>query len=146
MATNLNEQGGQIAKTVTVHTNDPQHAQILLKITGKVDRIVSIEPGPTITFTGTVDQPFSRTVTITPEAKYPFKVTGLSALEGYDIQYHMAEKEVEGKTVYLLTVTNVKKTPGRYFDRIYVKTDNPTVGSIPILVSGYLVSGPTPAK
>lgn len=141
----MSEQGVQIVKTVTVHTNDPQNAQIVLKISGKVDKIVSIIPDRVI-FTGRIGQPLSRTVTIKPEPKYPFKVTGLSALEGYDVKYHIAEKTEDGKTVYVLTITNVKNTPGRYFDRILVKTDNSVVGTIPVMVSGFLIPTEMPAK
>lgn len=135
----MSEQGVAIVKTVTVHTNDPQHKRVMLKISGKVERIVSIVPDRVI-FTGRIGQPLSRIIKITPQPKYAFKVTGLSAMEGYNIQYHIAEKKMDGKTVYLLTVKNVKNSPGRYFDRIYVKTDNKVVGTIPIMVSGYLIS------
>lgn len=82
-------------------------------------------------------------VTIVPEPKYPFKITGSRAKIGDSIQFQVEESTVDGKNQFILNVKAERKLPGRFFDTIFLKTDNPLRSELPIVVYGQVMdAGP----
>jgi hypothetical protein len=78
-----------------------------------------------------------------PEPKYPFKITGSRAKIGDSIQFQVEESTVDGKNQFILNVKAERKLPGRFFDTIFLKTDNPLRSELPIVVYGQVMdAGP----
>jgi len=130
-----------LSKSATVHTNDPEHSKIVLHLKGRVEKVVTIVPWR-VRLVGTVGEKITQAVTITPETMKPFNIVKVSAIKGVDFRYKLEEKDRFDKKVYVLTVTNTRKKPGRYFDSISLKTDDKSIGSFSITVMGYLKPAP----
>lgn len=83
---------------------------------------------------GPASRKIVHSITIAPIKKYPFKITELYAEDGKNIRFSLRQE----KDQYVLTVENVLKTKGKYFDRIHLRTDNPAKPEIVIEVSGVI--------
>jgi hypothetical protein len=130
-------------KKVTVVSNDPKRPQLLLTVAGSVEVFADIHP-ERIILRGKSGQPMRQELVVKPRASYPFKVTEISAKNGVNIQYEMKEQETpEGKS-YVVTVENTKTSPGKYYDTLFLSTDNPLKPKIPIHVYGTVATGPKP--
>ena len=79
------------------------------------------------------------TVKIIPEEKYPFKIVAATALYGNNIRYKIEETTSSKKTEYLLTVENLKKDTGQYYDTISLETDSKIRPLIKVRVNGYIL-------
>jgi hypothetical protein len=79
------------------------------------------------------------TVKIIPEEKYPFKIVESKALFGNNIRYKIEETTSSKKPEYLLTVENLKKDTGQYYDTISLKTDSKIRPLIKVRVNGYIL-------
>jgi len=75
-------------------------------------------------------------VTILPEKKYPFHIVEAKAEKGAFIKFELKELDRKPEPMYKLTVENTKKTEGRYFDTIRLKTDSKVQQEIAIWVFG----------
>jgi len=87
-----------------------------------------------------------RTVKIIPEEKYPFKMVGDRTVNKKYIRYELEEVKRSEKTEYVLTVANLKKEKGRYFETIKLKTDSKIRPKISIRVYGYILDRPSAKK
>ncbi|MCP4372647.1 MAG: hypothetical protein GY797_31745 [Deltaproteobacteria bacterium] len=89
----------------------------------------------------------NRTITITADEKYPFKIIDDRAKVGKDISYKLKEvKKSDGKK-YLLYVENIKKQAGQYHDIISLKTSKRSLPEIIVRVHGNITdSGPKSHK
>ena len=76
------------------------------------------------------------TVTIIPEAKYPFKIEEVRAQKGKDIRFELKPSEDQKQPGYQLIIENLKKTKGRYSDAIFLKTDSKIKPELKIQVYG----------
>jgi len=85
---------------------------------------------------GAVGEEIKRTITITANEKYPFKIINARAKVGKDIRYELKEIKQSGGEKYLLYVENLKKQKGRYYDIIYLKTNKRPLPEIIIRVQG----------
>ena len=86
--------------------------------------------------TGKIGDDISETVKIVPEKKYAFKITGITLSKNENIKYELKESENSGGTEYHLTVSNISKERGRYFDTITIDTDSSVNPKIEIKVFG----------
>lgn len=130
--------GGRVfSKPVTVFTNDPGQGRLTLHIAGKVDRFARIEPRGVL-LKGASGTRIQAVVSITPEEKYPFDIVKTwSRNPGEQIECSL-EKKAGG---WLLRVNNLVETPGKYRDRIHLKTDSPELPDIVIHVRGMISVG-----
>jgi hypothetical protein len=87
-----------------------------------------------------------RTVKIIPEEKYPFKMVGDRTVRKKYIRYELEEANPAEKTEYVLTVANLKKQKGRYFETIRLKTDSNIRPEISIRVYGNILDRPPGGK
>jgi hypothetical protein len=117
-----------------VASNDPAKPSLTLVISGKVEEFADINP-KTVKLAGNEGQPISQTIAIQPAAKYPFKILEATTKKGENIRVAVQES---GGPLYRLLVENLKKDKGRYFDTIYLKTDNPLRPVIEIGVFGII--------
>ena len=126
-------------------SNDKKNPVLELKITGFVERFVSIIP-KRANLRGIIGQPLTETIRIIPEEKYPFKIIAGKARKGDDIEFTFNEAVDNGKPVYVVSVENLKKDEGRYFDSIILKTDFKEYPEISINVYGDIKSTEEKAK
>jgi len=119
-----------------VETNDSRYPKFNLVVTGLVEKFVTILP-ERIKLAGQPQTPIKTSVSIIPEEKFPFKILEVTAKTGTNIRQDLQETEIsKGKKGYLLTVENLKKETGRYFDTITLKTDSKIRPEIAISVYG----------
>jgi hypothetical protein len=122
-----------------VQTNDEKSKNVTLVVSGEVERFVSIFPRR-VNLRGKIGTEIKRSVKITPEKKYPFKITGLRAEKGDFIEYSLEESRKSDVTFYILKIKNKKTTKGGYHDSIYLKTDSEIQPEIRIGVYGNILS------
>lgn len=134
---NTNGYGGrELRKNITVWTSDQKTPNHTLSISGLVEKFVIIEP-KVARLNGPVGQPIQSSIKIIPLEKYPFTIIGVKARWGINIAYDL-RKDVDGSG-YTLTVTNRKKTKGRYADSVRLQTDSTIQREINIYVYGHIV-------
>lgn len=124
-------EGRKFSQLVTVYTNDPKNSRLTLRMSGQVNRFAKIEP-KNISLSGPAEENIRASADIIPDPKYPFNIVESSAKDGKHICFKVEKKEDK----YLVTVENLLKTKGRYFDSIILKTDNPLKPEISIRVYG----------
>ena len=127
--------GGQtLHKGFTVYTNDPQHPQVRLQVTGKVNAYVTIAPHY-VQLIGRVDQPLQQTVKITPLKGHPITIKEVKVQQTNNLRYKLKPLgPTPGKSGYELVVENARHEVGNYRDRITILTDSkekPTI-TIPV--------------
>jgi hypothetical protein len=118
-----------------VYTNDPKNRKITLQLLGKVKKFVTIKPSK-VFLKGTVGESISQTVLIIPEKNEVFKILQVKALKGIDLKYSLKEMASDGKKGYEIVIENIRKTEGRYYDKINMITDRTDQKPISIIVSG----------
>ena len=106
-----------------MYTNDPQNHTIHIKVTGRVNKFATITPAR-VTLKGPAGKPLTATVDIRPMKYYPFKIIRTKAQYGKHIRYELKTVTESGVSKYMMTIENLKKTAGRYFDVIYLSTDS----------------------
>jgi hypothetical protein len=124
-----------MSKSARAYTNDPDHPQIVLSMKGPVKTFATVRPEQVRLF-GEAGAELQQTVTITPQAEYPFKIVSARAQIGRDIRYEIDENNGKQGLTYKLTVVNTRTSAGRYFDTIQLETDNPLKRRIDIRVFG----------
>ncbi len=87
---------------------------------------------------GMTGQPVSGLATIIPKKKYDFKIIKAFAEKGENIKVNLSSRP-EGNPGYILTVGNLKKTIGRYYDTVVLKTDSKIKPIIKIKVYGNII-------
>ncbi|MFP4159740.1 MAG: hypothetical protein ACLFQ9_05140 [Desulfobacterales bacterium] len=118
-------------------TNDQARQRLRLRVSGKVEPYVTVEPRR-VNLRGTAGEEISRTVKITRETDEPFDIREVSAVRGENIELTLEETEESGRKVYTLLVENTREKPGRYHDSIHLETDSDRMDRITIAVSGII--------
>lgn len=78
-------------------------------------------------------------VKIIPEEKYPFKILGNRTIQKKNIRYELEEAKRSKKIEYVLTIANLNKEKGRYFETIRLKTNSKIQPEIKIRVYGNIL-------
>lgn len=121
-----------------VETSAAKQPNVSIEITGNVEKFANITPNKLI-LRGNAGEPITGTVTVSPDPKYPFKVLETKSKNGTDIQTRIEEKQENNTTTYIITVENLKKDPGRYYDVITLKTNSPVKPEIQLSVYGQIL-------
>ena len=103
-----------------------------------MNKFAVITPGRVI-LKGSPGDKIQKTVTITPAGKYDFSIIGKPVFNGKYIRIDLKQPDA-AKKIWKLTIINKRKTPGRYFDIISLKTDNKINHELAIRVFGDLVA------
>jgi len=109
-------------KSAEVVSNDPKEPVVHLVVGGPVDKFVTISPRM-LNLRGTAGERLQGTMTVIPEEKYPFRLTGVQSREGR-IKASFSETRQEGRSAYAILVENQRSEPGSYSDTLVLKTDN----------------------
>lgn len=89
---------------------------------------------------GEVGTAIKKTITITREKEYPFKILKVNARNGKDIVFDLKEFKKDGGDGYILTIENKKTATGRYADSLILTTDSSIKPTITVPVYGQIFS------
>jgi hypothetical protein len=112
-----------LKKSIVVETSAAKQPNVSVEISGDVEKFANITPNKLI-LRGNAGEPISGSVTVLPDPKYPFKILETKAKNGTDIQARIEIKQENNTTSFIVTVENLKKDPGRYYDVVTLKTDS----------------------
>jgi len=133
--------GQPVNKTITVLTSDPNHAKLVLTLTGQV-KAIAVLSASVIRLTGNAGQEISKTITITPASDNRFKIKNVRAENGKFFRHELVTKnQPDGTVNYDLTVHNLKKEKGWYTDKILIQTDSAISPVLEIRVMGFIRDG-----
>jgi len=127
--------GRTLKKNIYIFTNDDKNSKLKLTIAGEVESFALITPKK-IKLRGSLDKPVTAKVKIVPKKKYPFKIISTRLKKEGLIKYDLKKINGPDGHEYLLTVENIKKKRGRYFNIIYLTTDSKIKHEIKISVYG----------
>ncbi|MBW1726442.1 MAG: hypothetical protein JRF31_07395 [Deltaproteobacteria bacterium] len=126
-------------------TDAPVNSLLHLTVIGNVNKFVTIIPHRVV-LRGFAGNQITQKVKIIPEENYPFKILGDRAVRKKNIRYELKEASRSKKIEYVLTIANLKKQKGRYFDLIKLKTDSKIQPDIKIRVYGNIFDRPPGVK
>jgi hypothetical protein len=109
-----------------------------LTVVGNVNKFVTIIPRRVI-LRGFAGDQIAHKVKIIPEEKYPFKILGNRTIQKKNIRYELEEAKRSKKIEYVLTIANLNKEKGRYFETIRLKTNSKIRPEIKIRVYGNIL-------
>lgn len=137
-------------KNIDVFTNDPTNKRITLTITGAVSHFAQMKPAYA-RLVGPVGTEIKRTITLTREKAYPFKILDAKSRNGSDIAIDVEEFNDASGNGYILTIENKKTVAGRYADAAVLTTDSDVKPTLIIPVYGQIISqdrqpAPAPPK
>jgi hypothetical protein len=124
-----------MSKSIQVTTNDSANASFKLVIKGSVKKTADIQPDY-IRMSGRLGTKIDKTVTITPNAEYPFKIKKVKTREKGNIRFVYKP----GGKGYELTAINIYDKEGSYDDELIIVTDNPKLPELRIPVNAYILS------
>ena len=104
-----------------VHTNDPVRPVLEVVISGEVKEFLRMKPR-FVSMKGTVGESLAVTVEIIPV--HPFKITGMQIRPNKNVRVSLEENQKGQRLSYQLMVENTANTPGRYYERIELRTDS----------------------
>jgi hypothetical protein len=120
-----------------VHT-DQDGKTLVLKMSGNVEKIAMVNP-EVVHFVGAPEDALETTIRIVPSAKYDFSLKD-QTLAGMKNIAAVLRPSDSGKKSWQLVVTNTRKTVGRYYEVITLKTDSPFQPELKIRVFGNLTA------
>lgn len=129
--------GKKVKQHATVYTDDPNVATIELTLTGEVISAADVNPR-VARLTGQAGDTIFTDVTITPPAINKFDITDVRAKDGTNISFKMEKKIKSDPKHFMLHISNIKPDPGRYFDKITLKTTSTISPEINIRVFGII--------
>jgi hypothetical protein len=106
-------------------------------ITGWVQRFVTVEP-ERIVLRGQPGEELKASVKIVPGEDFPFSILQAQAKHGRFISIALEDLKDSEQKGFLLTVVNLRKNPGRYFDVVSLKTDSAIRPELRVNVSGFI--------
>ena len=129
--------GEKITQTATIYTDDPENSKIALTLTGDVIPPADINP-QAARLMGKAGEKIQVDIKITPPKNNIFDITDVTAEEGKNIRFDLEKKMDKGNPTFILHVANVKPDPGRYFDKIILKTTSTVSPELQIRVFGII--------
>ncbi len=130
--------GKELHKSILVTTNDVNMANFRLEVVGQVEKFVTISPTSVVRLNGKVGTPIITEIRIIQEKQHPFKIKDIKAKKGEFIRWKIKEEKNTKPVEYILTVENVKKEAGRYFDTLTITTDSEERSAFDLRVFGQI--------
>jgi hypothetical protein len=125
---------GNVKKTATIFSNDPQKSRAVLTLQGTVKTLVELRPSGTVTFRGLAGQLPEQTITLVGTIQ-PFHIQNVETNLEDKISYQLATVE-DGKQ-YTLKISNRLKQ-GNYGGFIKLTTDLAQKPQVVVRVIGYV--------
>ncbi|MBL7172285.1 MAG: hypothetical protein ISS68_05555, partial [Desulfobacteraceae bacterium] len=135
---------GRYQDTIRLITTNSVRKELTIPVYGniKAPQIVAITPSANVRLRGYAGEPLKASVRITPNDNSHFSILEVKPRDGKNIKCDLQEVRESGKKVYVLTVENLKREKGRYYDTINLKTDSKQMPEIRIGVSGRISDKP----
>jgi hypothetical protein len=130
--------GRAVEKSVTVRSSAANRPETTLTLKGLVEEFAKIIPGM-VNLKGAAGEALGQEVVIDPNARRPFEITGV-IVEPVERLKADIRKSQGVKPVYVLTVTNLEKNPGRYASRVILTTDSPERPELKVRVHVHLTA------
>jgi hypothetical protein len=126
--------GGQtFLRDIRVDTNDPATPRLILHISGQVDQFADINP-KSVFLRGKTGEDIQARVTISPNSKYPFHITGVRPSR--EIADKVKVDVESGQNHYGITIVNLLASPGSYYGNVQLDTDSAALPELTISVRG----------
>jgi len=87
---------------------------------------------------GLAGETIQANVTITPPIGNKFDIISVNAEDGHNIRFQIEKKSESDMRKFTLNVSNIKPDPGRYSDKIILKTTSTISPEITIRVYGII--------
>jgi hypothetical protein len=129
--------GEQVVQNATVYTNDPKNPKIILTLIGDVVPAADIDP-KAARLMGKAGEKIQLDIKITPPKNNIFDVTDVAAEDGGNIRFELEKKTENGIRVFILHISNKKPDPGRYFDKIIIKTTSAISPELQVRIFGII--------
>jgi hypothetical protein len=129
--------GEKVTQTATMYADDPKNARIELTLTGEVIPPAEINP-QAARLMGKAGEKIQADVKITSHQNNIFDIRDVSAEDGKFIRFDLEKKTTNGIQTFILHVSNIKPDPGRYFDKIVLKTTSAISPELQIRVFGII--------
>ncbi len=134
--------GGQVLRgPIRVTTNQPARPTLTIDFTLEVREFAAISPYR-VWLSGPLGSEITATTTVTPNAEYPFEITGLRARKGTWFTYAHEAVERDGRRAFAITLRNTRQKPGPYQDVLFVQTDHPLRPEFKLRVEGRIGEAP----
>ena len=131
--------GKTMKKTILVKTDDPNKKKFNLMVKGEVEKVVDIQPTG-VFLDGRPGDTLESVITITPSAKYMFRITEMQQNPESGVLAALVPPEKENDP-WKVTVKIHSDETGRFFDRLILKTDSPYEPTLKIVVSALFIPG-----
>lgn len=110
-------------KKIVVHTDDPNNKKFYLTISGKVSKLVDIQPDK-VNLSGEPGQSLEAVVTITPVEGQDFKILELKQKYDTQIKAELIHPE-KGQRQWLVKIKSFSDKEDDLYEIITLKTDSP---------------------
>lgn len=139
---NLKPDPGRYSDVITLKTDSEILPDLKIFVTGNITspEIAEISP-KRVMLKGPVGEVRPQAVMIKPKKGYAFKILECSPGRRKNIDCEFKEIKNNGNKGYWVTVSNLKKKPGRYSDTITLKTDSKVQPEISVSVNGDIRAG-----
>ena len=134
MKVDLTNYQGDVAKTATIESNDPDKPLQVLKLMGFVTAIVTMKPSANVSFSGPAGR-LSESVVDLEATTTPFHIKGAETNLAESVNYTI--QTVADGTSYRLKIAN-KARKGSYSGFIRLKTDLPKTPYLLVRVMGVI--------
>ena len=135
---NRRETKGRYRDTIKLLTTSSVRKELTIPVYGniKARQIAAITPPGSVMLRGYAGEAIKVSVTIVPKKEQVFDIVEAKADKGENIRFTLTTSKEAANKVYLLSVENKKKTPGRFSDTIRLSTTNKIQKEITIPIWG----------
>ena len=109
-------------KATLIRTDDPEKSRFTVTVTGKVDRVVTIEPR-SVYLQGNQGDTLETIVEITPSQKYQFSILGLEQKPNTNIKASLIAPEGDKKS-WRIRIKAESDKAEQIYDLLTLKTDS----------------------
>jgi len=129
---------GRYRDTIKLLTTSSIRKELTIPVNGNIkDRqIAKITPPGSVMLRGYSGETINALITIVPKKEQMFDIVEVKADNGKNIHFTLTTSKEAANKVYLLTVENKKKTPGRFRDNIRLFTTDKIKKEITIPIWG----------
>jgi len=135
---NRRKMKGRYRDTIKLLTTSSIRKELTIPVYGniKARQIAVITPPGSVMLRGYAGEAIKASVTIVPKKEQMFDIVETKADKGVNIRFTLTTSKKADNNVYLVTVENIRKTPGRFRDNIRLFTTDKIQKEITIPIWG----------